>query len=898
MIYYSANKMSYFGLLLSIFFIGVLHHIISPHERQFVCKVNFHNPNLMLPINKSMSKIAILSADSVEGVPLYKELREGNGKKVKVCEMDHEEFLSGKYLFLVQFLQWRSDCIYPLGIIIRKLPKRYTWKASMEILLAEHGIRKSFSDDCKRELRTKFPSSWSIPAHERNNREVVKGAFTIDPENSKDLDDALSLELLSSSIYRVGIHIADVSYFVEAGSYLDKEALFRCISYYPGNEYQNVPMLPPDLSEKHCSLLPGKDRLCLSVFLDMSEDGKCLGEPQIKRTIVTSSRQLTYPEAQKVIDAQRSSRKQFPKSVESDIQALNVLAQKRRKLRLREASFDHWSDSDEPECYEAHELVEEMMILANEKIGQLLLTSIPEMAPLRTQLPPKDYKLKDWLSRYGHFIKCSLFLRGKQHLEKMTEDSQMREITEFKVQDSVWSEICRAVESDDKAKLQRLIFTERKYPQLAVANLQFQRIQQKSCYICERGHPRENSLHFSLGEHGYTHFTSPIRRYIDIQVHRLVLGLISNDHGAERYRKDYVAKVCRRSTFAQRNSKKFDRASSKVHLAAKLKEASRETKAVIAMIEDKSIRLEITSQEHDRLSKKEREIKFSDLNLYDFMPYISEIVFIWKLRLYIAPKERESLEDYIENLEIERNEVVSLLNEGLAATKEVLSLKMENWMKLLEAAQDNDYAEAKMLITKTEDHQRALRKRFPPRNNENRDSNTEHFHERRLSLATFDMVNVQLSAHMTQGMLHPQIQLFKINSKVHICIEHRKYPRECFATTVKYRASRASYSCLESYITAWEPVLAMESATEAVDESDEFTMYDLHVKWRARNSENPVGSFSLDHEYCKNRQIEFFPGDFVCIHVREDFNKNCPSSTSKRNISQVSQITFQKRNFK
>ena len=89
----------------------------------------------------------------------------------------------------------------------------------------------------------------------------------------------------------------------------------------------------------------------------------------------------------------------------------------------------------------------------------------------------------------------------------------------------------------------------------------------------------------------------------------------------------------------------------------------------------------------------------------------------------------------------------------------------------------------------------------------------------------------------------------------------------------------------------------MESATEAVDESDEFTIHDLHVKWWAGTSENPVGSFSLDNEYCKTRQIEFFPGDFVCIHVREDFNKDCPSSTSRRNISQVSQISFQKRNF-
>lgn len=82
--------------------------------------------------------------------------------------------------------------------------------------------------------------------------------------------------------------------------------------------------------------------------------------------------------------------------------------------------------------------------------------------------------------------------------------------------------------------------------------------------------------------------------------------------------------------------------------------------------------------------KKEREIKFSDFNLYDFMLYILEVVFIWKLRLYIVLKESEFLEDYIENLEIERNEVVFLLNEGLVVIKEVLSLKVDNWMKFLE----------------------------------------------------------------------------------------------------------------------------------------------------------------------------------------------------------------------
>lgn len=147
-----------------------------------------------------------------------------------------------------------------------------------------------------------------------------------------------------------------------------------------------------------------------------------------------------------------------------------------------------------------------------------------------------------------------------------------------------------------------------------------------------------------------------------------------------------MAKVCRRSTFAQRNSKKFDRASSKVNLAAKLKEASRETKAVIAMIEEKRIRLEITSREYDHLSKREREIKFSDVNLYDFILHDSEIVFIWKLRLYIAPKARESLQDYIEHPEIERNKVASLLTEGIGWYQRIRKRGGEKVDKALESS--------------------------------------------------------------------------------------------------------------------------------------------------------------------------------------------------------------------
>ena len=216
----------------------------------------------------------------------------------------------------------------------------------MKILFAEHGANDCFSKESSAEVQAKFPPGWSIPVEEDKIREKIEGAFTIDPDNSKDLDDALTLEQLSDSVNRVGVHIADVSYFVEPGTQLDKDAMFRCTSFYPGHGSQSVPMLPRELSENHCSLLPGKDRLCVSVFFDLSEEGSLVGQLKIRRTVVSSSCQLTYPEAQEIIDGHDSSLHHIPQNVKEKIRTLSCLSQKRRKLRLGDASFDHWSNSD------------------------------------------------------------------------------------------------------------------------------------------------------------------------------------------------------------------------------------------------------------------------------------------------------------------------------------------------------------------------------------------------------------------------------------------------------------------------------------------------------------------------------------------------------------------------
>ena len=847
-----------------------------------MCEVDYENPGVMIPINKSVSKLVYLTDKKLKGLPrvtIYKEIQPGSETPFKVDEMDFTEALSGKFLFLVQYLQWRSDCHYPLGIVIKKLPEGETLSDNMRILFAEHGVRDRFSKGTKAELQAKFRPAWSIPAEEYELRQTFDGAFTIDPDNSKDLDDALTLEQLPDFVSRVGVHIADVSYFVEPGTQLDKDAMFRSTSYYAGHGYQSVPMLPRELSENHCSLLPGKDRLCVSVFLEVSEKGLLVGQPEIRRTIVRSSCQLTYSEAQKIIDGHDASLHQIPQKVKEKIGALSALAQRRRNLRLRDASFDHWSNScDDGEDFEAHELVEEMMLLANEEIAKFLSQQNPDRTPLRTQLPPKDHKLYDWVRQYGQFTKYSLFLRGvysEEVLSKMANEAMISEASEFKVQESVWSELCNAADTGDQAKLHKLICNESSHPQIAVANSQFRRIQQKSQYVCKSDQPEENVGHFALGMGCYTQFTSPIRRYIDIQVHRLVLDLIqSPSSNAKISSKDQVAKVCRRSTFAQDNSRKFEKASSKVHLAAKLKEKSHETTAVIALIDtDREITLEILNREYNHLSTRQSKVKLSSLNPFDVQIAPDGLEITWRLRLYLAP------ENIIEEPKKERKKIALLLSQEMMRNRRVLNLPTDNWLKILKAFQEENYGKLKMMIRQTE-RVCSFASRVPESNrpgklpesseDEKAVTNLEHLYEKKLLLRKFDIANIQLAAHITHGVLHPEIQLFKINPSVNICVEHRKYPRECFATTARYQASGKTYTSVDKYIDAWEPVLAMEAATSAAQESDEFTIHNLKIAWKKNVNGSLEASLSLRNEYCSTRQIEFHAGDFVCVLVRED----------------------------
>ena len=225
----------------------------------------------------------------------------------------------------------------------------------------------------------------------------------------------------------------------------------------------------------------------------------------------------------------------------------------------------------------------------------------------------------------------------------------------------------------------------------------------------------------------------------------------------------------------------------------------------------------------------------------------------------------------------------------------------------MEAFQEGDYGNLKKIIRQTE-RVRHLASQAPESNrhgkprktskDEKADRNQEHFYEKKISLRKFDIVSIQLTAHMTHGVFHPEVQLFRINPSVNICIEHRKYPRECFSTTARYQASRKKYASVDEYIEAWKPILAMEAATSTVEESDEFTIYHLKIAWKRDISGKLEGSFSLRDEYCSSRQIEFHAGDFVCVRVRGDSYKKKTDSESNFALPEKTETEVSKPVFK
>ena len=285
--------------------------LVKPESRQFVCTVDQNKPSVMIPRNKSLPKLVNLSnTDEKNVIPIY-SFKKNSQVIVDILRgKRYRQALVGERVFVVRYKQWRTNCPYPLGLAIRHMPQGEDFRTGMDILYEEYNIRRRFSKKLNASVAAQFDQNWQVSKRERGRDAYRGNVFTVDPPESQDLDDAISVKSLRNGNYKLHVHIADVSYFVQPDTELDEEARLRGTSYYPPRPEENVPMLPRELSERCCSLLPGKDRLAVTVSFEVTPDGTVVEDPVIKRSMVCSSARLTYSEAQRIIN--ETSQQEFP----------------------------------------------------------------------------------------------------------------------------------------------------------------------------------------------------------------------------------------------------------------------------------------------------------------------------------------------------------------------------------------------------------------------------------------------------------------------------------------------------------------------------------------------------------------------------------------------------------
>lgn len=496
---------------------------------------------------------------------------------------------------VVKLLEWTQPHMNPEGEILEILGKTHTPDAEFKALLHKHNLELGFPDDVMREVKT---LSTTVSEQDCVGRLDCRGLFTItiDPDDAKDFDDALSIETLERGEVRVGVHIADVSYYVKPGTALDREASRRGNSSYLVGCV--IPMLPHELSNGICSLVENEDRLTKAVFFTFTANGR-LKETQFANTVIRSNKRLTYRQAYAfmTLDSLKEiaetplpashqtgstgralkelSRREM-QAIRNGVRTLWNIASRIRQNRFKQGSLEF--DMPEVKIYvdeqgfadrieriqndESHQLIEEFMLMANDCVAETLD---------KAQMP--------YISR----------------VHDKPDEEKLNELREYLVSVGI-----QCGDLTNRKEVIRVLGKFKDHPEGYSLNVQFLRSLKRACYRAER------DGHYGLYKTFYAHFTSPIRRYADLIIHRVYDAYLQKDVNPTaptrlgiRYTKAKLESLSAHISITEQNSTEAERESVKIKLLEYFeREAQRPEKrefdAVITDVKNSGIFVELT----------------------------------------------------------------------------------------------------------------------------------------------------------------------------------------------------------------------------------------------------------------------------------------------------------------
>jgi len=482
---------------------GQIIEIIKRHKEQFVGVIEiFKEFAFLIPDSHSMPFDIFIPKDKV--------LNAKNGEKV-----------------VARITEWPEHSKNPFGEITHVLGKPGVNQVEMQSILVEYDFPLGFPNAVEKEA-VNIPTL--ITDKEISSRRDFRDIFTltIDPEDAKDYDDAISLKAKGNGNWEVGVHIADVSHYVKVGSLIDKEAFRRGTSVYLVDRV--IPMLPEKLSNNVCSLRPNEDKLCFSAVFEMTEDGGVIDQ-WFGKTIINSSRRFNYEEVQKIIESQSGE-------YTDEILTLHKIASALRMKRFKSGAINFQTvevkfkldDEGHPvsvyikEQKESNQLIEDFMLLANRRVAEFIGKTRGRQKPkpfvYRVHDTPNPEKLATFV-QFVNKLGYNMNVGGHISLAK-SFNSLFRQIA-GKGEENMIETI--AIRTMAKAE-----------------------------------YATQNIGHYGLAFPHYTHFTSPIRRYPDLLVHRLLMHYLG---GGQPVNQAEYEEMCVHASEMERKAVEAERASIK-----------------------------------------------------------------------------------------------------------------------------------------------------------------------------------------------------------------------------------------------------------------------------------------------------------------------------------------------
>ena len=799
--------------------VGILKRHLDPNGRNFVCTVEPGNAGVLVPINSGISKIYNLSSachlDKIENgnVCVYK-LGPPNG--VTFHRYVNATGPLQEHLFLVRYLKWSTDISAHVGIVIGCIASGLNEQLSLQALNIDNYIpNNSFPDGVEHEIANNYPAHYCITENDLSHRNDLRQSWTFSISSSTSTENSIAVSIDQvSGDYSIGVHVMDVPHYVQKDSKTDIEAKQRGMSYELLND--TIHMLPTRLSTDLCNLIPGQDRLATSILLTVSQEGS-MKKVQAIKSIINTKKNFTYQEVQESLsDPDAAS-----DYLKSCVLVLYHIATLWRKERLGNLSKYLDMKLEDKLTAEAHIIQEELVIMTNRQIAKLLLNRFPHMTPLFCQAPPHQVAKEQWKMEYATDAVNAIaltqpFLEGNStcncklactcimnHIRKQSEKPR----DPFIMNTVWWDSICQATDQGSIMYAHSIITSAENHPQLVLALQGLEDIQNEDNYISSGVATGVVKGHYKLNVEMCVNFTQPVSSYMDIVAHRLVSCLISNQ--TPQYDPVEIQSLCDEMSSIYTASQRYKAEVFNVDIGHMLKRRPLVLHPVLSKIEDDKFSLSFPGVKS--LSEK-CIVPIANLNTKAVTVAKGGKELTWRNRIYEQSPVKQ-LDELKSSLQI------------LNPCRFICKIPAFQWQKLLSSIREDK--NEKLLTAITAVRPNVKHPKTDPAFCEDLTAEAkvngilQHFTDFSLSFTVSDVIQVQLTPQTFKGIKMPFLQTLSLTNTLEICLEHRNQPELVFCTDYPSTslADKTSYIDESDYVKSWQPVIALEAASNAVNNS-------------------------------------------------------------------------------